>query len=286
MPALMSVSRSKPMPVTRLPAKPGAQPPEGVGVLVDDRDRVALLLQGHRQRGPDAAAAHDHDVHAPCSFRVDPAVDTTRFPRRAPHTLNRVNPNRRTPDRRRNRPRPPAGSGRPDATGRVVELVVGPPAHGGSCVARLDSLVVFVRHALPGERVRARVTEGREGDRFWRADAVEVLEASPDRVTPPCPHAGPGACGGCDWQHASLDGAAAAEGDRDRRTAAPGRWDRPGGRGRGTARAGRRWRVAHPGPLRRRRGRPGRASAAPVASGRDHLQLPRSRTRRCRPPAC
>jgi tRNA/tmRNA/rRNA uracil-C5-methylase (TrmA/RlmC/RlmD family) len=64
---------------------------------------------------------------------------------------------------------------------------------------------VFVRHALPGERVRARVTEGREGDSFWRADAVEILERSPDRVTPPCPHAGPGACGGCDWQHASLD---------------------------------------------------------------------------------
>ncbi len=81
---------------------------------------------------------------------------------------------------------------------------MGPPANGGSCVARLDSLVVFVRHALPGERVRARVTEGREGDKFWRADAVEVLDASADRVPPPCPHAGPGACGGCDWQHASL----------------------------------------------------------------------------------
>lgn len=87
----------------------------------------------------------------------------------------------------------------------MLELDVGPPANGGSCVARLDSLVVFVRHALPGERVRARVTEGREGDKFWRADAVEVLEPSPDRVTPPCPHAGPAACGGCDWQHATLD---------------------------------------------------------------------------------
>jgi tRNA/tmRNA/rRNA uracil-C5-methylase (TrmA/RlmC/RlmD family) len=61
--------------------------------------------------------------------------------------------------------------------------------------------VVFVRHALPGERVVLEVTEGSEGDRFWRGDAVSVVTASPDRVTPPCPYAGPGACGGCDFQH-------------------------------------------------------------------------------------
>ena len=77
-------------------------------------------------------------------------------------------------------------------------------AHGGHCVARHEGRVVFVRHALPGERVLARPEPGGEGDRFWRADAVEVLEPSPDRVTPPCPLAGPGRCGGCDWQHASL----------------------------------------------------------------------------------
>ena len=45
-----------------------------------------------------------------------------------------------------------------------------------------ENRVVFVRHALPGERVVLEVTEGTEGDRFWRADAVEVLEPSPDRV--------------------------------------------------------------------------------------------------------
>lgn len=85
----------------------------------------------------------------------------------------------------------------------LLELAVGPVAHGGHCVARHAGRVVFVRHALPGERVLARVTEGTEGDRFWRADAVEVLEPSPDRVRPPCPFAGPGRCGGCDWQHAA-----------------------------------------------------------------------------------
>ena len=79
--------------------------------------------------------------------------------------------------------------------------------HGGWCVARHDGRVVFVRHALPGERVSRRVTE--ETDPFLRADAVEILEPSADRVVPPCPFAGPGRCGGCDWQHASLTPSAA-----------------------------------------------------------------------------
>ncbi|GAB2463997.1 class I SAM-dependent RNA methyltransferase [Jatrophihabitans fulvus] len=88
--------------------------------------------------------------------------------------------------------------------GATLELRVGGPAHGGSCVARHpdpDGRVVFVRHALPGERVRALVTADR-GGAYCFADAVEVLEAAPGRVAPPCPHAGPGRCGGCDWQHA------------------------------------------------------------------------------------
>ncbi|GAA4237432.1 class I SAM-dependent RNA methyltransferase [Actinomadura meridiana] len=84
----------------------------------------------------------------------------------------------------------------------VLELEVGNVANGGFCVARHEGRVVFVRHALPGERVRARVTE--RAKNFLRADAVEIIEASPDRVDPPCPFAGPGRCGGCDWQHASL----------------------------------------------------------------------------------
>lgn len=85
--------------------------------------------------------------------------------------------------------------------GTEAVLDVGPVAHGGHCVARLDGRVVFVRHAIPGERVLVRVTEGDEESRFLRADAVEVKAASPDRVTPSCPYAGPGRCGGCDFQH-------------------------------------------------------------------------------------
>lgn len=88
--------------------------------------------------------------------------------------------------------------------GVEVEVEVGPVAHGGHCVARHEGRVLFVRHALPGERVRARVTEGGPGDRFVRADAVEVLRTDAHRVTPPCRYAGPGGCGGCDLQHVEL----------------------------------------------------------------------------------
>jgi tRNA/tmRNA/rRNA uracil-C5-methylase (TrmA/RlmC/RlmD family) len=88
-----------------------------------------------------------------------------------------------------------------DLLGARLELTVGEPAHGGHCVSKLEGRVVFVRHALPGERVVARVTEVRSG--YLRADAVAVLEASPDRVPAPCPFAGPERCGGCDLQHAS-----------------------------------------------------------------------------------
>ncbi len=85
----------------------------------------------------------------------------------------------------------------------VLDLEVSGVAHGGWCVAREGGgRVVFVRHALPGERVRARVTDATAS--FARAEAVEVLRASPDRVEPRCPHARPGGCGGCDWQHADL----------------------------------------------------------------------------------
>jgi tRNA/tmRNA/rRNA uracil-C5-methylase (TrmA/RlmC/RlmD family) len=87
-------------------------------------------------------------------------------------------------------------------TGNRFEVEVGAVAHGGHCVARAEGRVLFVRHALPGERVIAEVTEDKGGS-FCRADAVEILDASPDRVEPSCALARPGGCGGCDWQHAS-----------------------------------------------------------------------------------
>jgi tRNA/tmRNA/rRNA uracil-C5-methylase (TrmA/RlmC/RlmD family) len=87
---------------------------------------------------------------------------------------------------------------------------IGPVAAGGACVARLDGRVVFVRHALPGERVRIRVTDSAH-PRYWRADAIEVLTAAPDRVEAPCRFAGD--CGGCDWQHVSLGAQRALKAD-------------------------------------------------------------------------
>ncbi|MDT9592502.1 class I SAM-dependent RNA methyltransferase [Nocardioides zeae] len=96
---------------------------------------------------------------------------------------------------------------------------VGPVAHGGHCVARVTlpdeerPRVVFVRHALPGEEVVLEITEGTDRDRFWRADAVEVRRAAEGRVEAPCPVAGPGGCGGCDFQHVRLDAQRRLKGD-------------------------------------------------------------------------
>ncbi|HCT79983.1 MAG TPA: tRNA/tmRNA/rRNA uracil-C5-methylase [Micromonosporaceae bacterium] len=85
--------------------------------------------------------------------------------------------------------------------GDRVEVEVGQPAHGGHCVARHEGIVLFVRHALPGERVIAEITEVHKG--YLRADAVEIRSSSSDRVTAPCRYSHPNGCGGCDLQHAS-----------------------------------------------------------------------------------
>lgn len=85
-------------------------------------------------------------------------------------------------------------------TGDILELRVGNVGHGGMCIARHDGRVVFVRHSLPGELIRAEVTE--ITSKFLRADCVEVLESSEHRVEPPCSLAS--VCGGCDWQHVSV----------------------------------------------------------------------------------
>ncbi|MFC2735802.1 MAG: class I SAM-dependent RNA methyltransferase [Parascardovia denticolens] len=84
-------------------------------------------------------------------------------------------------------------------------------ADQGRCVAHLDGRVVFVRFALPGERVHILVDEPHNRkDRFWTAEVTEVLKASPDRVEPVWPLAGPlawgGGVGGADLVHVSLPG--------------------------------------------------------------------------------
>ncbi len=82
----------------------------------------------------------------------------------------------------------------------ILELSVGEPAHGGACVARdAEGRVVFVRHTLPGERVRVRVTSARS--RLAWADAIDVLEASAQRQESVWPQAGPGGVGGGELAH-------------------------------------------------------------------------------------
>ena len=159
---------------------------------------------------------------------------------------------------------------------------VGPVAHGGHCVSRLpDGRVVFVRHAIPGERVVLEVTEGTDGDRFWRADAVEVVSSSADRVEAPCPVAGPGLCGGCDFQHVSLAPAARAQGRGRRRAAPPAGRARGPCRGRGGARRRRRAALAHPRPLRPPARRSPRHAQAPLPRAGARRRLP-DRGARCR----
>ncbi|MGW9628742.1 class I SAM-dependent RNA methyltransferase [Microbacterium sp. NPDC055521] len=67
------------------------------------------------------------------------------------------------------------------SSARTLDLDITGIAHGGTFIARHEGRVVFVPDAIPGERVRAEVTEGDHGKRFWRAETREVLEASPHR---------------------------------------------------------------------------------------------------------
>jgi 23S rRNA (uracil1939-C5)-methyltransferase len=70
--------------------------------------------------------------------------------------------------------------------------------YGGDAMGRLpDGRAVFVPFGLTGERVRIRLTEERKN--FARGELVEILEPSPDRITPKCKHFG--VCGSCHYQH-------------------------------------------------------------------------------------
>ena len=77
-----------------------------------------------------------------------------------------------------------------------LTVVTGVAANGGSCVAHHEGRVVFVRYALPGEKVRVRVTADRGS--YWHAEAIEVIEPSADRTASLCPIAGADGAGCCD----------------------------------------------------------------------------------------
>ncbi len=92
-----------------------------------------------------------------------------------------------------------------------LTLTVGAAANGGSCVARHDGRVVFVRYALPGETVRARITDERGS--YWHADAVEILDPSADRIEPLCAIAGVDGSGCCDLSFVDPAALRAMKGD-------------------------------------------------------------------------
>ena len=100
---------------------------------------------------------------------------------------------------------------RMEKTERKVDLSIGQRfivtiekiAHGGHFIARHQGAVIFVRHAIPGEEVEIEITG--TGSSFNRADVVKVVSASSDRVSAPCQFAHRAGCGGCDFQHISLE---------------------------------------------------------------------------------
>jgi 23S rRNA (uracil1939-C5)-methyltransferase len=85
----------------------------------------------------------------------------------------------------------------------MIELTLDGIAHGGEALGRHGGRTVFVPYGIPGERVRVDLVE--EKERWARGRLVAILQASPDRVEPPCPYFGPDKCGGCQWQHIAYE---------------------------------------------------------------------------------
>jgi len=88
-------------------------------------------------------------------------------------------------------------------SGDLLEVTIEKIAHGGHFIARHEGAVFFVRNGIPGEKCTVEVTS--TGSSFNRADVVSVESPSNFRVTPPCSYSHRNGCGGCDFQHISLD---------------------------------------------------------------------------------
>lgn len=86
--------------------------------------------------------------------------------------------------------------------GDRVDVDITAIAHGGHCIARHEGRVIFVRHAIPGERVTVEITDVTKS--FARGNCISVIESSPYRVNAPCVYAHPQGCGGCDFQHVEI----------------------------------------------------------------------------------
>jgi 23S rRNA (uracil1939-C5)-methyltransferase len=80
--------------------------------------------------------------------------------------------------------------------GQTIEVSVEKVVYGGRGLAHLNNVAIFVANTVPGDRVIARIVRTKRN--FAEARALEVIEASPHRVVPPCPYSD--FCGGCTWQ--------------------------------------------------------------------------------------
>lgn len=98
--------------------------------------------------------------------------------------------------------------------GEEIEVTIHDLAFGGEGVGRVNGRVVFVPMAAIGDRVVARVVK--KDKKFLRAEIVDILEASPDRVDPPCAYYKD--CGGCVFQHISYKAELEAKEDQVRQT--------------------------------------------------------------------
>ena len=85
--------------------------------------------------------------------------------------------------------------------GEVIEVQIGPVAHGGHFVARYNGQVIFVRHGITDELAKIKITS--VSSKIAHADVIEVTKPSEHRVLPPCKYAG--SCGGCDFQHIEIN---------------------------------------------------------------------------------
>src|SRR5579883_1867609 len=90
--------------------------------------------------------------------------------------------------RTRHKPAPPDD-------GAVVELDIDAIGAQGDGLAAHEGGRLFVPYTVPGDRVRAQL------EAKGRARVVDWLATGPHRQSPPCPHFGPGQCGGCALQH-------------------------------------------------------------------------------------
>ncbi len=97
------------------------------------------------------------------------------------------------------RPHPQSLKSETLAPPQVAESVtVEKPVYGGNFLVRHEGKAIFVPLALPGEQIRIRITQSKSG--YSTAELTQILNVSPERIAPRCPHFGP--CGGCNYQHA------------------------------------------------------------------------------------